>query len=73
MNRRVVRLALDGLFTGDPEKDSALAKVLQSMGLDVKRPILHSNHPVVVGAEEIRPLCPPDTATKSLLHDRRNR
>jgi hypothetical protein len=67
MNRRMVRLALNALFTGDPRKDPALAKVLQSVGLDGKKPILHREHPVVVGTEEIRPLCPPDTASKSLL------
>ena len=72
MNRRAVRIALNALFTEDPTKDPILAKVLQSMGLDGTKPILHREHPVVVGTEEIRPLCPPDTATNGLLHDKQN-
>ena len=70
MNRRVVRNALNALFTGDPGKDNVLAKVLQAMGLDGKTPILHRTHPVVVGREDSRPLCPPDTTTKSVVDDR---
>jgi hypothetical protein len=69
MNRRVVRLALEALFTADPEKDPALAKVLQSVGLDGKKPILHGDHPVVVGKEDRLPLCPPDTTSKSIVQD----
>ena len=72
MNRRVVRLALNGLFTRDLAKDPALAKVLQSVGLDGTKPILHRDHPVVVGTEHILPLCPPDTSMKSILDDKCN-
>ena len=66
-NRRAFSNALNTLFTQDPAKDPALVKVLQAVGLDGTKPILHREHPVVVGTEEIRPLCPPDTASKSLL------
>ena len=62
-------LALNSLFTEDPAKDPALFKVLQSMGLDGEKAILHREHPAVVGSEERRPLCPPDTGTNGLLHD----
>jgi len=34
MNRRVVCLVVNALFTENPAKDPALANVLQSMGLD---------------------------------------
>ncbi len=67
--RCIVCLALNGLFTGYPENDPALSKVLRSVGLDGKKTILHSNHPVVVGREDILSLCPPDTCTKSLVQD----
>ena len=70
MNRRVVRNAVNALFTGDPKKDNVLAKVQQALGLDGKTPILHRAHPVVVGREDSRPLCPPDTTTKSVVDDR---
>jgi hypothetical protein len=66
MNRRVVLLALNGLFTGDPEKNPALAKVLQSVRLDGKKPILHRDHPDVVSKEEILSLCTLNTALKNL-------
>ena len=61
VNRRVVHNAVNLLFTGNPEKDPALAKVLQSMGLDGQNSILHQEHPVFFGLEERHPLCPPDT------------
>ena len=64
-----MRLALNSLFTEDPAKDPALFKVLQSMGLDGEKAILHRGHPAVVGSEERPPLCPPDTATNGLLHE----
>ena len=70
MNRRVVRNAVNALFTGDPKKDNVLAKVQQALGLDGKTPILHRVHPVVVGREDSRPLCPPDTTKKSVVDDR---
>ncbi len=67
MNRRMVCLALNVLFTGDPAKDPALAKVHQAVGLEGTKPILHYDHPVVVGTEELLQLCPPDTNTKSIV------
>ncbi len=72
MNIRVACLAVNSLFTENPAKDPALAKVLQSMGLDGKKNILHREHPVLFGLEERRPLCPPDTRTDGLLHDSLN-
>jgi hypothetical protein len=68
-NRRAFRNALNTLFTQDPAKDPALVKVLQAVGLDGTKPILHREHPVVVGMERILPLCPPTTSVKSVLHD----
>ncbi len=67
MNKQLVSLALNALFT---DEDPALAKVLQSVGLDGKRPILHRDHPVVVGKEDILPLCTPNAASKRILQDR---
>jgi hypothetical protein len=43
--------------------------VLQSMGLDGKKNILHREHCIYFGSEERRPLCPSDTGTNGLLHD----
>ena len=63
------RNALNTLFLEDQAKDPALAKVLQSVGLDGTKPILHSEHPVVVGMEWGLPLCPPTTSVRSVLHD----
>ena len=68
-NRRAFRNALNTLFTQDPAKDPALAKVLQAVGLDGTKPILHREHPVVVGTEQALPLCPPTTTVRSVLHD----
>ena len=64
-----MRLALNSLFNGDPAKDPALEKVLQSMGLDGKKSILHREHCIYFGSEERCTLCPPDTGTNGLLHD----
>ena len=68
-NRRVVRHALNSLFYDDPAKDPALEKVLQSMGLDGKKSILHREHCIYFGSEDRPFLCPPDTGTHGLLHD----
>ena len=53
-------------MTGEPAAVPGLEKVLQAMGLSGKKPVLHAEHPVVVGlSEEQLLLCPPDTHRKS--------
>ena len=74
-NRREVRKAVNLLFTENPSKDPALAKVLKSMGLDGTKPILHPEHPVILGSytdgvRSTTALCPPDTKTISHVADR---
>ncbi len=59
MNRCVMCLAMNALFTEDPAKDPALYKMLQAVGLDGTKPILHCEHPVVTGTEQLLPSPPP--------------
>ena len=69
-NRRVFRVAVNTLFCGDPAKHPDLAQVLQAMGWDPSKTVLHREHPAVIFTEESLPLCPPATTVKSVLHDR---
>ncbi len=61
--------AVNTSFTEDLAKDPALLKVLQAVGLDGTKPILHRAHPVVEGTEQTLPLYPPSTSVRSVLHD----
>ena len=69
-NRRVFRVAVNTLICEDPAKHPDLAQVLQAMGWDPSKTVLHCVHPAVIGTEESLPLCPPATTIKSVLHDR---
>ena len=57
-------------FCGYLVKHPDLAQVLQAMGWDPSKTVLHRVHPAVIGTEESLPLCPPATSVKSVLHDR---
>lgn len=62
-----MRVAVNLLFTGDPATTTGLAKVLEAVGLPDDKPVLHPQHPVVVGTEGPFVLCPADTNTTSSL------
>jgi hypothetical protein len=51
------------------EKTLLLKKCYSLWVWMAKKAILHREHPTVVGSEERRPLCPPDTGTNGLLHN----
>ena len=60
-----MRNAVNQMLTGDPSTTIGLAKVLQAVGLPGVNPVLHPEHPVVVGSEGPFVLCPVDTTTTS--------
>ncbi len=56
-----MRTALNLLLTGDPTTTIGLDKVLKAVGLPDDKPVLHREHPVVVGSEgPFVLLCPAD-------------
>ena len=69
-NRRVFRVAVNTLFCGDPAKHPDLAQVLQAMGWDPSKTVLHREHPLLSVRRSHFPVCPPATTVKSALHDR---
>ena len=70
-DRAAARDAVNTLFLGNPTTNPALCKVHQAMGLPGTKPILHAEHPVVVGCGVTGEfvLCPPDTHTTSSVID----
>jgi len=66
-----VRRGLNELFLGNPTTNPALRKVHQAMGLPGDKPVLHAEHPAVVGCgvpgEFI--FCPADTNSTSIFSD----
>jgi hypothetical protein len=70
-NRMVVRKAMNELFRNNPTTNPTLRKVLQEMGLPGDKPVLHAEHPAVVGCgvpgEFI--FCPADTNSTSSFSD----
>jgi hypothetical protein len=70
-NKAVVRRILNDLLLNNPATNPTLCKILEEMGLSGDKPVLHPEHPVVVGcgvAGEFI-LCPVDTTSASSLSD----
>ncbi len=70
-NRLAVHKALNVLFLKNPATDPTLRKVLEEMGFAGDKPVLHPEHPAVVGCGEPGEfiLCPADTNSGSSFSD----
>ena len=70
-NRLAVRKALNDLFLKNPATDPTLRKVLEEMGFAGDKPVLHPEHPAVVGCgvQGKFIFCPADTNSVSSFSD----